>query len=177
MAFWATCKIAQQIQPIWQHIFALPWSALKKPPWEFNFFHIFGIPPSSRHEKWCQMLQTLFWLFQCSKNPRWHRWKSSGKTFSSYYNNHWHKNSMKILFWIFVWPLHLNQFTRNLLLRISKKWLRFDIKKDKCLLTHFWLKIDEKVQWQFTNKAANLWRLDSVVESQYKYERIWIVSK
>ena len=31
MAFWATCKIAQPIQPIWQHIFALPWSALKKP--------------------------------------------------------------------------------------------------------------------------------------------------
>ena len=70
MAFWATCKIAQPIQPIWQHIFVLPWSALKKPPWEFNFFHNFGIPSSSRHEKRCQMLQTLFWLFQCSKNPR-----------------------------------------------------------------------------------------------------------
>ena len=70
MAFWATCKIAQPIQPIWQHIFALPWSALKKAPWEFNFFHIFGIPSSSRHEKCFQMLQTLFWLFQCSKNPR-----------------------------------------------------------------------------------------------------------
>ena len=67
MAFWATCKIAQPIQPIWQHIFALPWSAFKKPPWEFNFFHIFGVPLSSRHEKHCQMLQTLFWLFQCSK--------------------------------------------------------------------------------------------------------------
>ena len=24
MAFWATCKIAQPIQPIWEHIFALP---------------------------------------------------------------------------------------------------------------------------------------------------------
>ena len=70
MAFWVTCKIAQPIQPIWQHIFALPWSALKEPPWEFNFFHIFGIPSSSRHEKHCQMLQTPFWLFQCSKNPR-----------------------------------------------------------------------------------------------------------
>ena len=70
MAFWATCKIAQPIQPIWQHIFALPWSALKKPPSEFNFFHIFGIPSSIRHEKRCQMLQTLFRLFQCSKNPR-----------------------------------------------------------------------------------------------------------
>ena len=62
--------IGQPIQPIWQHIFALLWSALKKPPWEFNFVHIFGIPSSSRHEKCCQMLQTLFWLFQCSKNPR-----------------------------------------------------------------------------------------------------------
>ena len=70
MAFWVTCKIAQPIQPIWQEIFALPWSALKKPPWEFNFFHIFGISSSSRYEKRCQMLETLFWLFQCSKNPR-----------------------------------------------------------------------------------------------------------
>ena len=60
MAFWATCKIAQPIQPIWQHIFALPWSALKKPLWEFNFFHIFGIPSSSRHEKCYQMLERLF---------------------------------------------------------------------------------------------------------------------
>ena len=24
----------------------------------------------SRHEKRCQMLETLFWLFQCSKKPR-----------------------------------------------------------------------------------------------------------
>ena len=60
MAFWVTCKIAQPIQPIWQHIFDLPYSALKKPQWEFNFFHIFGIPSSSRHEKCCQILQTLF---------------------------------------------------------------------------------------------------------------------
>ena len=60
MAFWATCKIAQPIQPIWQHIFALPWSALKKPPWEFNIFHIFGIPSSSRHEKCCQILPNIF---------------------------------------------------------------------------------------------------------------------
>ena len=29
MAFWAACKIAQPIQPIWQHIFALSWSAHK----------------------------------------------------------------------------------------------------------------------------------------------------
>ena len=69
MVFWVTCKIAQPIQPIWQQIFALPWSALKKPPWEFNFLHIFGISSSSRQEKCGQMLETLFWLFQCSKNP------------------------------------------------------------------------------------------------------------
>ena len=71
MAFWATCKIAQPIQPIWQHIFALPWSALKKPPWKFNFFHIFGIPSSSRHEKSCQILQTFFGVFQYSRNSQW----------------------------------------------------------------------------------------------------------
>ena len=67
MSFWATCKIAQPIQPIWQHIFALPWSALKKPQWEFNFIHIFGIPSSSRHEKCCQMLERLFVLFHYSR--------------------------------------------------------------------------------------------------------------
>ena len=32
--------------------------------------HIFSIH-SSRHEKRCRMLQTLFWLFQCSRNTRW----------------------------------------------------------------------------------------------------------
>ena len=68
MAFWATCKIAKPIQPIWQHIFAMPLSALKKPPWEFNFFHIFGIPLSSRHEKCCQMLERLFALCHHSRN-------------------------------------------------------------------------------------------------------------
>ena len=71
MAFWATCKIAQPIQPIWQHIFALPWSALKKPPWEFNFFRIFGIPSSNRHEKCCQNLQTLFGVFQYFRKSHW----------------------------------------------------------------------------------------------------------
>ena len=94
MAFWATCKIAQPIQPIWQHIFALPWSALKKPPWEFNFFHIFGIPSSSRHEKRCQMLQTLFWLFQYSKNPRCTMTEKYDKisVLQSNINNHWDWN-------------------------------------------------------------------------------------
>ena len=41
--------------------------------WLFEgyFFHIFGIPSSSRHEKCCQILQTLFWVFQYSKNSQW----------------------------------------------------------------------------------------------------------
>ena len=65
-AFWATWKIAQPIQPI----FALPQFALKKPPWEFNFFHIFGFPSLCRHEKHCQILQTLFWVFQYSTNSQ-----------------------------------------------------------------------------------------------------------
>ena len=41
---------------------------LKEPQWEFNFFHIFGIPSSSRHEKYCQMLERLFALFHHSRN-------------------------------------------------------------------------------------------------------------
>ena len=82
MAFWATCKIAQPIQPIWQHIFALPWSALKKPPWEFNFYHIFGIPSSSRHEKCRQILQTLFWVFQYSRNSQWGHYLIQGFSYS-----------------------------------------------------------------------------------------------
>ena len=34
--------------------------------------HIFSIHSSSRTEKRCQMLQTLFLLFQRFKNPRWY---------------------------------------------------------------------------------------------------------
>ena len=37
---------------------------------KFNFFHIFGIPSSSRHEKCWQILQTLFWVFQYSRNSQ-----------------------------------------------------------------------------------------------------------
>ena len=36
---------------------------LKKPSLGFNFLHIFRIPSSSRHEKCCLSLQTLFWDF------------------------------------------------------------------------------------------------------------------
>ena len=42
----------------------------RKPSWEFNFFHIFGIPSSGRHKKRCQILQTLFWVFQYSRNSQ-----------------------------------------------------------------------------------------------------------
>ena len=68
VAFWATCKIGQPIQPIWQQFFALPWSALKKPSWELNFLHIFAVPLSSRYEKCCQILDRLFVLFHHFRN-------------------------------------------------------------------------------------------------------------
>ena len=68
MAFWVTCKIAQPILPIWQLIFALSYSALKEPQWEFNFFHIFGIPSSSRHEN---LKHETFLVFQYSRNSQW----------------------------------------------------------------------------------------------------------
>ena len=47
----------------------------KRPQGKKKFLHIFSIHSSSRHEKLCQMLQRLFWLFQCSKNPRWTSYK------------------------------------------------------------------------------------------------------
>ena len=48
----------------------------QKPSWEFSYFHISGIPSSSRHEKCCQILQKLFGVFQYSRNsqflsPQW----------------------------------------------------------------------------------------------------------
>ena len=43
----------------------------KRPPWKKKFLYFFSIDSSSRHEKHCQILQRLFWLFQCSKNPLW----------------------------------------------------------------------------------------------------------
>ena len=43
-----------------------------KPSWEFNFLYIFVIPSSSRLEKRCQILQTLFWVFQYSRNSQRH---------------------------------------------------------------------------------------------------------
>ena len=112
MAFWATCKIAQPIQPIWQHIFALPWSALKRPPWEFNFLHIFGIPSSSRHEKCCQILQTVFWVFQYSRNSQWNT-----SITVHVFRIHWIKNTFASAYWLFL-------FSRL----IVRKWSKVDTK-------------------------------------------------
>jgi hypothetical protein len=71
MAFWGSLSQGKNVLPDglnWLRYFA---GNSKKPLWEFNFFHIFGIPSSSRHEKHCQILQTLFWVFQNSRNSQW----------------------------------------------------------------------------------------------------------
>ena len=83
MAFWATCKIAQPIQPIWQHILpclSLPQRATVRIQF-LPYFWNFGIPSSSRHEKRCQILQTLFQIFQYSRNS--HGLSSKERTASS----------------------------------------------------------------------------------------------
>ena len=70
MVFLTTSKIAQPIQPIWQHLFALPYSALKKLLWEFNFVHIFWISWSSRPKNvvkcWRDFLSyfTTLWIYR-----------------------------------------------------------------------------------------------------------------
>ena len=69
MAFWATGKIAQPIQPIWQHIFALPWSALKKKEnFLITYFHEFPLPnfPSN----FSQELQRVQFVYRIRTNPR-----------------------------------------------------------------------------------------------------------
>ena len=43
---------------------------LKRPSWK-KLLYFFAIHSSSRHEKCCQMLQTLFWVFQYSRNTGW----------------------------------------------------------------------------------------------------------
>ena len=70
MAFWEQTKAGQKCAARWAELAVLFCRLLKKPSSEFNFFHIFRIPSSSRHEEHCQMIETLSWLFQCSKNPR-----------------------------------------------------------------------------------------------------------
>ena len=61
----------QIIWPVHVHLKTDKVDLKKRPPWKKNFLHFFSIDSSSRHEKYCQMLQRLFWLFQCSKNPLW----------------------------------------------------------------------------------------------------------
>ena len=59
----------QIIRPVHVHLKTDKVDLKKRPPWKKKFLHFFSINSSSRHEKCCQMLQRLFWLFQCSKNP------------------------------------------------------------------------------------------------------------
>ena len=61
----------QIIRPVHVHLKTDKVDLKKRPPWKKFFFAFFSIDSSSRHEKRCQMLQRLFWLFQCSKNPQW----------------------------------------------------------------------------------------------------------
>ena len=56
-------------QQIWMLVFWLLW----------NFFlHRFAMHSSSRHKKHCQMLQTLFWVFQYSRNTAFLRLSNNG---------------------------------------------------------------------------------------------------
>ena len=63
-------KCFQIIRPVHVHLKTDKVDFKKRPPWKKFFLHIFSIHSSSRTEKRCQMLQTLFLLFQCSKNPQ-----------------------------------------------------------------------------------------------------------
>ena len=64
-------KFFQIIRPVHVHLKMDKVDFKKRPPWKKKILHFFSIDSSSRHEKRCQMLQTLFLLFQCSKNPLW----------------------------------------------------------------------------------------------------------
>ena len=71
VAFWGQSKAGQKCAARWAELAVLFYWLLKKPLWEFNFFHIFGIPLSSRHEIFCQMLERLFVLFHHFRNITW----------------------------------------------------------------------------------------------------------
>ena len=60
----------QIIRPVHVHLKTDKVDLKKRPPWKIFFLHFFSIDSWSRHEKYCQMLQRLFWLFQCSNNPQ-----------------------------------------------------------------------------------------------------------
>ena len=61
----------QIIRPVHVHLKTDKVDFKKRPPWKKKILHFFSINSLSRHENRCQMLQKLFWLFQCSKNPLW----------------------------------------------------------------------------------------------------------
>ena len=63
-------KYFQIIRPVHVHLKMDKVDLKKRPPWKKIILHIFSIHSSSRTEKRCQMLQTLFLLFPCCKNPR-----------------------------------------------------------------------------------------------------------
>ena len=64
-------KRQKSLTNIWQRFSCLldEWNEKKKK--NHDGFLRFAIHSLSRHEKHCQMLQTLFWLSQCSRNSRW----------------------------------------------------------------------------------------------------------
>ena len=53
------------------------------PIWELNSSHIFAVPLSSRHDKYCQILERLFFVFHHSRNIPW----SVSSLFQSVYIN------------------------------------------------------------------------------------------
>ena len=63
-------KFFQIIRPVHVHLKTDKVDLKKRPPWKKNFLQFFSIDSSSRHEKRCQMLQRLFWLFQCFRNTQ-----------------------------------------------------------------------------------------------------------
>ena len=71
MAFWGQTKAGQKIAARLARLTVLSCRLIKKPPWDFNFLHIFLIPSSSRHEKHCQMVERLFVVFHHSRNIPW----------------------------------------------------------------------------------------------------------
>ena len=64
-------KYFQIIQPVHVHLKTDNVDYFKTPP--YFFLHIFTIASSSRREKCCQMLQTLFSVFQYSRNTGWNK--------------------------------------------------------------------------------------------------------
>ena len=66
-----TSKI-QPIRPIWKHVFALFWSAIKKSQFNSNFLQVFEILVSNRYEKGFQVLKIVSQVFQAIIKPTGH---------------------------------------------------------------------------------------------------------